>query len=219
MDVSIPWIRDTIELITEIPEKIPNILHLIWVGSNSVPNNVTDRVNKWKELMPTWIIRVWTDNDINSSTFPEAFVEKINQANTPAQKADIMRYYIIFKFGGFYVDTDVIPHKSLECLRYLGHDVILYHDNDLTWDYIINCFFGAAPNHPVFETACKMILDAELNTTDIHFKTGPYLLGRAVSNTPPTNGRYGLLNHTFFNHREVFDGKFGTHLYAKSWVT
>lgn len=218
MDLTVGWIRDNVTLIEEIPQKIPNKLHMIWIGEKQVPDDVSNYLIAWKNLMPEWTVMLWTNEYLNENYFSKEVLDKVNQAEKAAQKADILRYFIIKQYGGFYVDTDVVPHRSLECLRDLGHDLILYHDNDLTWEYIINCFFGAIPNHPVLQKACEMVLNAELNTSDINFKTGPYLLGRAVATTS-TKKRYGLLKYNFFDHKQYFEGKFGTHLYAKSWWT
>lgn len=218
MDLTKEWIRDTITLIDDISEKIPNKLHMIWIGEKSLPNDVIERFNIWKQLMPNWTIFIWTNSELTEQYFSKEVLDKVNQAEKPAQKADILRYFIIKQYGGFYVDTDVVPHKSLDCLRDLGYDLILYHDNNLTWEYIINCFFGAIPNHPVMQKICEMVLQAELNTPDVHFKTGPYLLGKVVSTTS-TKKRYGLLKCNFFDNNNYFEGKFGTHLYAKSWCS
>ena len=220
MNLDIPWIRDSIELVKEVPlATIPLKFHMIWVGENPIPDYAFQNFLNWKKLMPHWEARLWTNDHIHISEFPQEAIDKINQAKKGAQKADIMRYFIIKKYGGFYIDTDTIPHRSLDPLLYMGSDLILYHDNHLTWEYICNSPFGASPEHPVLQEICKRVLTVELNTSDVHFKTGPFLWGTVISQVPPQNGKkYILLDYTLFSNFHNPPDKFGTHTYAASWV-
>jgi mannosyltransferase OCH1-like enzyme len=196
--------------------RIPKLLHIIWVGNKDIPADVNDNILKWRELMPDWNIRIWRNEDINENEFPDYIVNKINSSIKFAQKADIMRYHIIEKYGGVYVDTDNVPHRSLNDILSLGSDVILWHDNFVTWEYISISFIGAVPHHPILQLACELCNSAEINTSDIHFKTGPHLLGRAVSIRGDRNCL--VLNHRFFDKHSVFPEKFASHTYAASWV-
>lgn len=220
MDREVPWIRDSIDLITTLPMNIiPLKLHMIWVGSSEVSENAMNNFLEWKKMMPNWESKLWRNEDITLEHFPQEAIDKINSAEVGAQKADIMRYYVVEKYGGFYMDTDVIPNRPLDSLVYLGYDLVLYHDNNLTWNYIINCFFGAIPHHPVLQEVCKRILNVELNTNDVHMKTGPYLWGTTVSEVPPISGKkYAILNFPYFSQLYNPIDKFGTHTYAASWT-
>ena len=95
---------------------IPKIVHIIWVGENDSPTYFNSHILEWKVLMPDWEIRVWKNEDITIEHFPEKIIERINSCIKGAQKADIMRYFIIEKYGGVYVDSDIIPHRSFEPL-------------------------------------------------------------------------------------------------------
>ena len=197
--------------------KIPKLLHLIWVGPDRAPDFLRTHVEGWAKLMPEWTIRIWTNDDINTNMFPEKAVELINSVVKGAQKADIMRYFIIEKYGGVYMDVDVVPHKSLDpLLKFKDANLVLCHDLPLTWEYIINAFFAAVPNHPILKTACQMCYKTILNTEDIHLKTGPFLLGHAVAKTFNDDKTY-LLPVKSFYRSENNNERFGTHTYAKLW--
>lgn len=220
MNNDIPWIRHTITLVQQIPlNTIPKKFHMIWVGENSPPDHVLNNFLKWKQIMPHWEAKLWTNKDLNLNEFSQEVLDKIHLATKGAQKADIMRYFIIEKYGGFYIDTDIVAHRSLDPLLYLGSDIVLYHDNFLTWEYVINCFFGACPHHPVLKEACNRVLQTELNTSDVNMKTGPHLWGTVISQVPPQQGKkYILLDYPLFSNFHNPPGKFGTHTYAASWV-
>lgn len=208
---------------------IPPLLHMIWVGDAERPSYVDTALSEWQRLMPTWEARLWTNADITEEHFPTDIVQLIHAATKGAQKADIMRYYIVEKYGGVYVDSDVTPHKSLEPLRWLTSDIVICHDLPVTWNYISIGFFAAAPHHPVLIRACQLCHSVRINTADIHLQTGPRLLGEAIATTPVI-GRVSLLDVYFFYRNRAgeqicdgtiratdFDGRLGTHWYAKTW--
>jgi mannosyltransferase OCH1-like enzyme/glycosyltransferase involved in cell wall biosynthesis len=196
---------------------IPRLLHLIWVGSDKAPEFMRANVEGWARLMPNWNIRIWTNSDINNNEFPENAVELINKAVKGAQKADIMRYFIIEKYGGVYMDIDVVPNKSLEPLvNFKDTSLVICHDLPLTWEYISIGFFAAKPNHPVFKTASEMCYKTILNTEDIHLKTGPFLLGHAIAKAEILEKIYLLPVKAFYRNEDYSD-RFGCHTYAKMW--
>ena len=196
---------------------IPKCIHLIWVGPDNAPGFMRDNVEGWAKLMPDWTIRLWTNQDINTTEFPERALNLINTATKGAQKADIMRYFIIEKYGGVYMDVDVVPNKSLEpLLTFKDTGMVICHDLPLTWEYISIGFFAAKPKHPVLKTACEMCYTTLINTEDIHLKTGPFLLGHAVAKTNILEKIY-LLPVKAFYRNEYDTARFGTHTYAKMW--
>ncbi len=195
---------------------IPSVLHMIWVGPEPPPNYFATHVQEWKRLMPHWTIRVWGNDDINETEFTKDALSAIQTATIGAQKADIMRYFILQKLGGVYVDADIVPHRSLNaCLS--GSNAILCHDLDITWGYIANGFMAAVPAHPVFNKCCDLVLKAELNTPDVHMKTGPRILGLAVESSGLPEGVIALLPSQAFYHNGDCAERFGSHLYAHSW--
>ena len=197
---------------------IPRILHIIWVGDRKPPGYALENIEKWKQIMPHWKIIFWTNNDITTKHFPLNIIYLLDKVIKGSQKADIMGYYIMEKYGGVYVDTDVTPHHSLEPLitQVPDAEAILCHDLDLTWPYISTGFFAAIPNHPVFKSAAEMCNHVTINTEDLHMTAGPRLLGRAVESTKfPT--KTVLLPTKMFYRNLDYDGRLGNHFYAKEW--
>ena len=213
-----------------IRNDIPKLLHLIWVGTNPIPDSLIHYVDKWRELMPTWKVRLWRNKDINSDEFEEGALKLIHASNTGVQKADIMKYYIVNKHGGVYMDADVEPHKSFDAILHLPYNVVLCHDLDFTWAYIAVGFFAASPNHPLLEKCCQLLCHAELNNGSPHLHTGPRIMGRAIFELISKEEKYGLLPiQSFYRNKkgqewidcsvvgEDYVDRFGSHLYAKSW--
>jgi hypothetical protein len=197
---------------------IPRILHMIWIGDKKEPDYVSEYLLKWKNLMPNWQINLWTNADLTEEKFSSNILELLSKVNNGAQKADILRYFIVEKYGGVYVDTDIIPNKSFDPIitQFSDTSLVICHDLEITWAYIANAFFAAVPNHPVLKTACDLCLNnIVINTQDIHMHSGPKLFGECI-----------LLNDTsdiiclpskFFYHNLNYEDRFGMHTYAKDW--
>jgi mannosyltransferase OCH1-like enzyme len=200
-----------------VENDIPRIIHLIWVGENNRPEYFDSNVSKWKELMPLWEIKVWTNEDINLEHFPEETIQLLRNVKKGAQKADIMRYFIMEKYGGIYLDADITPHRSLEPLKTQipNAKVILCHDLPLTWQYISIGFFAAVPHHPLFQLTTTLVSKATINTEDLHMHTGPRLLGEAVFQF--SGDKIVLLPTEFFYRNLHYAERFGHHFYAKQW--
>ena len=94
--------------------------------------------------------------------------------------------------------------------------VVVCHDLEVTWGYIINAFFAAAPKEPLFERASLKSLSVEYNTPDVHMKTGPRLFGECLE---AVDGKYMLLPVDMFYRNEGNNLRYGTHTYAHSWRT
>lgn len=198
---------------------IPRILHIIWVGERDPPSYVFENIKQWTKLMPNWKIMFWTNNDLTTKHFPLDIIYLLDKVKQGAQKADIMRYYIMEKYGGVYVDTDVTPYHSFDPLitQLPNTEAIICHDLDLTCEYISIGFFAAIPNHPIFVKTCELCQTVSINTDNIYMVTGPKLLGDAVSITPVST-KTVLLPSKFFYRNMDFEGRFGNHFYAQEWV-
>lgn len=211
-------------------KKIPNILHMIWVGDVSPPNYFYENLAIWKQLMPDWGFKVWTNEKINELNIDSSYLKLVEKCNNGAQKADLLKYYTVYKFGGYYVDADVEPIKSLNEINIDNHDIVICHDLEITWEYIAVGFFGASINNPVLKSAIDDMQNIDLTDKDQHLTTGPGAMGRAYfKNKEKVNSI--ILPYWFFYRNKKGDldingipltedkiGAFGSHRYAATWV-
>ena len=212
------WIQDHLNHVYPLKQRIPSLLHIIWVGKLDQPETLKSYIVKWKELMPHWTIRVWGNDDLNETEFSPEVLAKILECRISTQKADIMRYYIIGKYGGVYVDADVEPARRLDPILYMT-DLVLCHDNYITWDFIQCAVFAAAPNHPVTKKAIEICMQADLTIGAPHLTTGPHVLGKAVAATPPVSEKYTLLPLEVFHWPEggMHPTRLASHHCAGMW--
>jgi hypothetical protein len=180
------------------PNEIPRLLHLIWVGPDKGPSYLRSNLEGWAKLMPEWTLRLWTNQDINVNEFSEKALELINKTSSAVKKAEIMKYFIMEKYGGVYMDVSVIPHKSLEqLLNFSDTSMVLCHDLPLTDSSIRSSFIASKKNHPVINTACKLC-----------YNESP-LLGKAIETTFMIERVYILPFKTFYNNKD-YSGRLGS---------
>lgn len=209
------WIQNHIE---PVRQYIPRLLHLVWVGKASRPDYLDKHILKWTELMPHWTIRLWTNEDLTDSEIDIDVLSRIHEADKGTQKADILKYYIVWKYGGIYVDADVEPTRSLEPLLFMS-DLVICHHAEVVWEYIGVGFFAASQNHPVLKKAVENCMVAQLNTPEPNMTTGPRAFGMAVASVPPPAKKYTLLEVDAFYWPEggITPNRFGSHFFARSW--
>jgi len=95
--------------------RIPKIIHQIWVGKNKLPEKYKAYMQSWKDKHPDWTYKLWTDEDIEDFEWTNR--KHFDRAKNPGMKADIWRYEIIHQYGGIYVDCDMECVRSIEPLH------------------------------------------------------------------------------------------------------
>lgn len=91
---------------------IPKKIHLIYLSSNTLPDDVEECVITWKQHEPNAEIIHWTYEkckDIIDSA--PLFVKKCYENKLYAITADYLRIYLVYKYGGWYLDSDCIVVK------------------------------------------------------------------------------------------------------------
>lgn len=105
---------------------IPKIIHLCWLSGDEYPDDIKKCINSWKTYLPDYEIWVWDTKRFNiNSTFwtKEAFEKK-----KYAFAADYIRLYALYKFGGIYLDSDILVYKNFDDLLslpyFIGEDYL-----------------------------------------------------------------------------------------------
>jgi hypothetical protein len=167
--------------------KIPATLHRIWLGRNPLPAEFQEFGRTWERLHPGWESRLWTDENLPPLVNQTAF----ENAPSFAAKADILRYEILLRHGGVYVDTDFECLRSLETLL-AEVDCFVAQQRDLDSDfgrfcYVNNALMGAVPEHPLFQDLVGLLgqhmkgLPADVPAS---YLTGPHYLTTVLQAHP-----------------------------------
>lgn len=93
---------------------IPKIIHYCWFGGNPIPEKEQRCIESWKKFCPDFEIRRWdeTTYDVSKSTYSmQAYQEK-----RWGFVSDYVRFDVVYRYGGIYLDTDVELLKSFDPL-------------------------------------------------------------------------------------------------------
>ena len=116
---------------------IPRIIHQIWLGDEPLPHGAADWRATWRQQHPDWDHHLW-----RSPPFTLVNQHEFDTAKHQAQKADILRYELLFHFGGVYADVDVECLKSFEPL--LAAPAFAGYERPEEY-YLCNAVIGAEP--------------------------------------------------------------------------
>lgn len=97
---------------------IPKIIHYCWFGGNPLPELAVKCIASWKKFFPEYEIKEWNENnfDLNCCDYiREAYVAK-----KWAFVSDYARFWILYRYGGLYFDTDVEVIKDMTDIINVG---------------------------------------------------------------------------------------------------
>lgn len=105
---------------------IPKIIHYVWLGGKKLTPSAKKCIASWKKYMPDYEIKCWDENSFNINLVnwtKEAVAEK-----KWSLASDYIRHYVLYKWGGVYMDTDVEIYKPLdEFLKYDFFTSVEFH--------------------------------------------------------------------------------------------
>ena len=129
---------------------IPKIIHYCWLGEDEYPPLVKKCIQSWKEKLPGWELRLWDKSCLKE--IDEPWVKEAYQAQVYSHASDYIRLYAVYKYGGFYLDTDVEVLKDFSPL--LDFEYVLGMENS-DRKYIEAATFGAQPGNEFLHKCMK----------------------------------------------------------------
>jgi mannosyltransferase OCH1-like enzyme len=97
---------------------MPKIIHYCWFGGNKKSKLEKKCILSWHEIMPDVQIIEWNERNINlknNNYAMEAFENK-----KWAFVSDYVRLFVLYNFGGIYLDTDVELFRDIS--KFLKHN-------------------------------------------------------------------------------------------------
>ncbi len=101
----------------------------------------------WRRLHPGWDYRLWTEADLpplrNRALYDAA--GKLCPGFEGQLRSDVLRYELLYHYGGVWVDTDFEPRKPLDGLL---EGVSCFAAWERQGTVVNNAIMGAVPCHP-----------------------------------------------------------------------
>ena len=200
-------------LIKETKKKeIPKIIHQLWIGSKEIPYK--EYRKSVKKFHPNWEYIMWDEKRLlkekmiskelynfiienpmkPKKTDDKVIIEKMKR--DPLLKiSDIVRYNILKKYGGVYIDVDILCIKPLDDLIENNEMIVAFEGHKRIEGLVGNSAIGSIPNHPAMIGCINEInkIDKkELAEEQAFLVTGPFLLTKELTKYQDV---------TIFNHK------------------
>jgi hypothetical protein len=223
---------------------IPKLI--IQTGPARLPLNLRAAIANIKLLHPNFEYRFFNDDQVESFVIAE-FPQYLNTFDAfpfRVQKYDFFRYLAIYRYGGFYLDLDVLLAEAvlplLACGCVFSFEELTdssYFWNRFRMDWQIgNYAFGASPKHPFLEVIIENCVRAQkdvswvapmMKWTPTPFRdenyilntTGPGLVSRSFAENSRIAQDVSILfpdDVRDYSHWHQF-GSFGVHGMLGSW--
>ena len=165
---------------------IPLIIHQTW-DSTAVPRKFVPWMRSWTHHHPQWQYWFWTPDDVRyllRQRYPD-FVQFYDRYPTILQRADVMRYFVLYTFGGVYADLDMECLKPIDPLLFNRSCVFseepyehVYILNRRVGDAnVMNCIMACRSGHPFFkELLDKLPQTKNISNRDAVATTGPFFV-------------------------------------------
>ena len=91
---------------------IPKCIHYCWFGGNELPRNVQMNIKSWHKYCPDYEIIEWNENNFNIKE--NSYCWEAYKAKKWAFVSDYVRIYVLYNYGGIYLDTDVEMIRNMD---------------------------------------------------------------------------------------------------------
>lgn len=91
---------------------IPKVIHYCWFGRNPLPPLAIKCIESWKKYLPDYEIKEWNEDNFDVNIIP--YTQEAYKAKKYAFVSDYARFWILYKYGGLYFDTDVEVIKPMD---------------------------------------------------------------------------------------------------------
>ena len=195
---------------------IPKIIHYCWFGNNEKNDLIKKCIKSWKKYCPDYEIIEW-----NETNFDVNFCQYTKQAYETGKYAfvsDVARLYIIYKYGGIYLDTDVEVIGKL--------DNLLKYSLWFNWETerFINTGlgFGGEKGNKIVKSLLEDYIDKKFlkNDNSMDLTACPKLNTLRLLELEPglrRNGSTQIFENRIYLHPDIHT-KIAIHHYAGSWV-
>jgi len=173
---------------------IPKIIHQVWIG-DEIPEDYQESIESVKKHFSEWEYKLWL-NDENRQFIKDNFkwfLDSYDKYEKDINRADAVRYFQLYKYGGMYVDMDIDVYENFDHLL-LNSSCCLFpfiHRDYFKvkgWEVILsNCMMASIPGHEFFDKIIlhlksdivyKMLNDKSDDLMEVFAKAGPIFLTR-----------------------------------------
>ena len=213
---------------------IPKVIHYCWFGRNPLPSLAVKCIASWRKYLPDYEIKEWNEDNFDVNVIP--YTKEAYQAKKYAFVSDYARFWILYKYGGLYFDTDVEVIKPLDDIIARGAFMGCEGKagiSSLNLGVNPGLGLGVSPGFGLYKEMLDLyatlhfqLPDGTLNLKTVVQYTTEVLAGHGLKNRNDIQPCMGILIYPreYFCPISVEDGKlritsntYTIHHYAQSW--
>ena len=119
---------------------IPKIIHYCWFGQKKKNKRIMSCINSWKQHLPDYQFMEW--NEENFDVDNKVYTQEAYNEKKYAFVSDVARLTALEKFGGIYLDTDVLVYKNFD--EILKHKCVFGFEES---NYVATSFMACEPHY------------------------------------------------------------------------
>ncbi|MEM7061700.1 MAG: glycosyltransferase [Cyanobacteria bacterium P01_B01_bin.77] len=154
------------------------IIHQTW-KIDTIPEKYAAFVDSIKRNNPDYDYRLWTDRDnrqLIQDQYPW-FLSTYDSYTHGIERVDAVRYFILYTYGGVYIDLDMECLRSIDNLFQTGELFFSLEAGPLISNKVVsNAFMAADQGHPFFHyimTHLDSFRTQDITFSDVFKNTGP----------------------------------------------
>ena len=195
-EVSVTTLRLTDVSTTWTTDGIPRTIHQTAPNQKEKWHHIWEPCQKtWHENFKDFTYKMWDDeaiDDFMRGRFP-SFYPIFKSYSHNIYRFDVFRYFLLYEYGGIYVDMDFECVKNFFDL--LPNGKVSIAESAIEGELFQNALMASPPKHPFWHYVLYDII-ASKDINQILQATGPLLIGRVV-NVVPKNMFNGLPSEKF----------------------
>ncbi len=206
---------------------IPKHIHQIWIGG-PLPEVFKKYIDTWKQMHPDWGYTLWTDENVHE-LFPLHNQSYYDESEGMGVKSDLLKWEIIYRFGGVYVDVDYECLQPLDELHHLYDFYTAYQPLDAFFVQLGAALYAAHPEHLILKHCIETIQD-DWHHKGAPKKSGPCHFSKSFMAVAGENGSRDIAFPSFYFYplgskervlrrsQWVREGAYAIHHWAMSWM-
>ena len=148
---------------------IPKKIHYVWLGHGKKSPKMKRCLASWQQVLVPAGYEIIEWNEDNWDVTQNKFAHENYQAGKYAYPSDVMRLDVLYRYGGIYIDTDILVKKPFDEFLNLPAFWAMQFDNTIS-----TSIFGAEAGNPFIRSLLtkydgfdrQMILDGRLPETN-----------------------------------------------------
>jgi len=162
---------------------IPKIIHQLWIGPKQRPSKFMET---WRSKNPDFEYIMWNEEEIKKRNLKLRCADKINSMSEINGKADIIRWEILYQYGGLFFDADSV------CINPIDDNIMnagwfaSYENENVRKDLIATVALGFPKNHELCDDAIQWILKNDISFEKTKMRAwqsvGPGMITRLIKN-------------------------------------